>query len=111
MKHLSKLSDKIQLDVDTEMENELQLLMNSFSDYNNSLLMLNNDFSVSELEKFITKLKTGKAAGSDGILNEVIVSTFPKLKTFCCKLFNRILEKGNLPTEWLNGLIVPIYKN
>ena len=111
MKHFSKLSDKTQSDVETEMENELQLLMKSFSDTNNSLLMLNNDFSVSELEKVITKLKTGKAAGSDGILNEVIVSTFQKLKTFWCKLFNRILETGNIQTKWFSGLIVPIYKN
>ena len=27
------------------------------------------------------------------------------------KLFNRILDTGELPEDWLTGLIIPIYKN
>ena len=27
------------------------------------------------------------------------------------KLFNKILDTGIMPTEWLIGLIVPLYKN
>ena len=28
-----------------------------------------------------------------------------------CKLFNRVLETGFMPKSWLEGIIIPIYKN
>ena len=52
-----------------------------------------------------------KSAGEDGIINEAIIKTFDKLGSFWCTLFNKILLTGVLPSEWLSGLIVPIYKN
>ena len=109
--HFSKLSKKTHSEDNIEMENEFKRPMDNFIDNDTSLSMLNHKFTVNELDKVLKNLKTGKSAGSDGIINEVIINTFQKLKTFWCKLFNCILDSGNLPSEWLNGLIVPIYKN
>ena len=47
----------------------------------------------------------------DNISNEaisVLIETHPKL---ALKLFNKILESGEIIPEWLIGLIVPIYKD
>ena len=108
--HFSKLSENQNPDEDEKL-NDLNMLINEFQDDDISGSILNNEFSTDELLKVVKKLKTCKAAGEDNVINEVIVQSFDKLKTFWCKLFNRILETGEIPKDWLNGLIVPIYKN
>ena len=107
--HFAKLS--VGSTDDEERYKEFEMLMNNFRDDDVTNSVLNHNFTVDELNKVIKKLKTGKAAGPDGIKNEVIIHTFEKLQNFWCKLFNHIFESGEIPTEWLNGLIVPIYKN
>ena len=45
------------------------------------------------------------------IINEYIKSTQNVLCPLYVKLFNKILDTDIMPTEWLIGLIVPLYKN
>ena len=89
----------------------MNYLISNFQENDASLSVLNDEFTTNELLKVVKKLKPNKSAGEDGIINEAIAKTFDKLKGFWCKLFNKILLSGNLPSDWLSGIIVPIYKN
>ena len=73
--------------------------------------ILNQPFTENEIRNFVKTLKNNKAAGIDGILNEFIKHTIDLLIPLYIKLFNKILDTGDIPEDWLAGLIIPIYKN
>ena len=73
--------------------------------------ILNGEFTNEEILKCIRNLKNGKASGYDKILNEYIKSSCDILMPVYVKLFNRVLNDGQLPQDWLIGMILPIYKN
>ena len=54
--------------------------------------------------------KKGKSSGSDSILNEMLKYVNFVLQPCLVKLFNIILSSGIYPTQWVQGLIFPIYK-
>ena len=72
---------------------------------------LDMDITLSEVNKAILKLKNGKASGLDQITNEYIRYSSTVLSPLYVKLFNIILQTGIVPESWLNGVIIPIYKN
>ena len=63
-----------------------------------------------EVDKAIKELKTGKAAGPDGICPEIIKCMAPEINPILTKLFNAILSKGDYPNEWEEGIITSIHK-
>lgn len=71
---------------------------------------LDNDISDKEINIHINKLKLKKAAGVDGILNEMIKHGRFYLTPVIKKIFNDVLLSGQFPTIWNKGLIKPIYK-
>ena len=75
-------------------------------------LMNELDFPISakEVTEATKKLKNGKSSGSDSILNEMLKNGNFVLQPCLVKLFNIILSSGIYPTEWVQGLIFPIYK-
>ncbi len=71
-----------------------------------------NDLVTSaEIRRCIGKLKNGKCLGNNNIVNEYVKCTQDLLCTLYVKLFNKILDTGVSPSEWLTGVIVPLYKN
>ena len=70
------------------------------------------DFPISakEVTEATKKLKKGKSSGSDSILNEMLKYGNFVLQPCLVKLFNIILSSGIYPTEWIQGLIFPIYQ-
>ena len=44
------------------------------------------------------------------IMNEYIKNTKDIMLPLYDKLFNKVLESGQMPNDWLVGLIIPIYK-
>ena len=60
---------------------------------------------------WVNKLKNNKAVGIDRILNEFIKCSIDIMIPLYVKLFNKILDSGEIPEDWLVGLIIPIYKN
>ena len=92
-------------------ERELNDLLNSFIESEDAKNILNKEFTEIELSQVIKKLKNNKSPGIDQITNETICYTYDKLKSFWCKLFNKILLSGEVPKDWLTGVIIPIYKN
>ena len=72
---------------------------------------LNQPFSDIEVRMFVKNLKNNKASGIDGILNEFIKHSLDLMLPLYLKLFNKILDTGEMPEDWVKGLIIPVYKN
>ena len=67
-------------------------------------------FTSVEIDKCIKLLKNNKSPGIDNVLNEYIKCTKTQLLPICVKLFNIILETGYIPSNWSEGIIIPIFK-
>ena len=63
-----------------------------------------------EVNQVIERLKIRKAAGLDSIPAELITQGGTELKTRVHKLIMKIWDEETLPTEWMEGIICPIYK-
>ena len=72
---------------------------------------LNDHITEEEVLKNIKKLKNNKAPGTDMTMNEYIKTTKNILLLLYVMFSNMILDSGVMPSEWLIGMIVLIYKN
>ena len=72
---------------------------------------LNKDFTVAELKLLISKLKSNKACGIDNIRNEFLKYCSSEMLEIITVLFNIVLQRGIIPSDWCVGLIMPLYKN
>ena len=72
---------------------------------------LNTPITPAEILKCIQTLKNSKAPGSDEVLNEYIKYTKLQLLPIYVRLFNLVLNTGIIPEKWVEGMIMPIYKN
>jgi len=71
---------------------------------------LDTPITLSELLLAVKSLKSGKAYGSDSILNEYIIESIDILGSHLCDIFNTILTTGYFPDKWTEGVIIPIHK-
>ena len=67
--------------------------------------------TVSELNRCVKKLKTGKSAGPDKISNEIIKYSGIVTCKAIVKLFNLIIDSGKYPTNWRKSFIILIHKS
>ena len=58
----------------------------------------------------IKRLKHDKAHGSDTLLNEYFIESARLIYSQLEILFNKILEKGEFPSVWNKGIIIPLCK-
>ncbi len=115
-----KKQDKIPVGLDEFYDHFKMLAANDIGDNENfeyeinpddATPILNDPITLEEITTCIDKLKNSKSPGNDMILNEYIKYTKDLLSPLYVKLFNKILDSGNFPSEWLIGVIVPLYKN
>lgn len=66
---------------------------------------------VSEINKAISKLNNGEAAGPDRICNEMIKHGQTFLTPILLNIFNACLSQGYYPSVWCEGYITPVYKS
>ena len=59
--------------------------------------LLNSEITLLEVRKSISKLKTGKANGTDGIPAEFYKSTIHSVSPDLVLLFNKIFNTGVIP--------------
>ena len=78
-------------------------------DNNNRNDLLDNLISDNEVLYCIKKLKNNKASGLDNIANEFLKTSAVKMLGIYVKLFNLILITGNVPSDWVMGIIQPIF--
>ena len=91
-----------------DKDEESNILRQGMSNSNDSLDGL---FTQEEIMKCIRKLKNNKSSGLDLIINEYLKYTSDLMLPIYEKLFNVILETGIIPSDWLEGMIIPLYKN
>ena len=71
---------------------------------------LDTPFSMDELKKVISSLKSNKSPGIDGLIAEIFKSSYDILSPILLRLFNVVFSSGCYPTQWSEGLITPIHK-
>ena len=65
---------------------------------------------VGEVEALKKSLEPNKATGPDEIPARILKETASTIAPSLCKLFNRSLGEGCIPSEWKLGNVVPVYK-
>ena len=71
---------------------------------------LNYEITECEIISAIRQLKNKKAAGIDGILNEMLKASAIKIIKPLCKLFNVIFKSGFFPKNWRINTLTPLFK-
>jgi len=66
--------------------------------------------TLDEVSKAINELKNCKAAGKDGVPAELLKAGSLRLHEAIHELIGKIWMDEELPSDWLDGLICPIYK-
>ncbi|UYV71615.1 hypothetical protein LAZ67_8003861 [Cordylochernes scorpioides] len=94
--------------LDTESIPDYEPVTMTFLNTDNELTKC---ITLNEISKEISRIRHGKAAGFDDIMNEAI-KALPKDYLISLKdIFNRILRTSEFPTTWLKSVIQPIFKN
>ncbi len=73
--------------------------------------ILDEPFTVHDIERAVHHLKSGKVAGEDNIKSDYILCEFKKFKHVLTLLFNKLYTCGYYPDIWSTGIIVPIFKS
>lgn len=63
-----------------------------------------------EIEEAIKTLKSYKAPGSDNITSELLQEEGQAMVDILQLLCNKILQRGELPTQWTESILIPIPK-
>ena len=72
--------------------------------------ILNAQFTFDEIKTMINKLKSGKAAGIDKIIAELLKNLDDDTVIILVNIFNKIFDSGEFPEEWALGIIVILFK-
>jgi hypothetical protein len=72
---------------------------------------LDTPISLEETVAAIGRLKLGKAAGSDGVVAEILIRGGDRVGEAVHKLCQKAWEEEKLPLDWTRGVVVPIYKD
>lgn len=92
------------------VEQEVQTTPPS-SSLTDSAASLNDSISLDEVTKSVMRLKNHKSPGCDGIVSEVLKyggDSMMKCLHFICQI---MFDKGDVPMDWLRGVVVPIHKD
>ena len=86
------------------MEN---LLIQSFLNVDD---VLDEPFSVDEIEAAVSRLKKGKSGSVDNLLPEHLIYGGPALILWLKQIFNAFIHLEHIPCSFLTGKLTPIYK-
>ena len=73
--------------------------------------VLDREFTLSEIEDGIKRLKPGKASALDVVSNDLLKATSSYIAPIILNIFNYILLSENFPDMWSLGIIVPLFKS
>ena len=98
--------DVLQKDVH-EVENDV---LGAADDVDIENSAFNRPISKEEVLLSISKLKNKKAAGPDGVINEMLKHGSGLIVDFLVKYFNALFDKGIYPDNWCKSIIIPLFK-
>ena len=96
--------------VHDEETEELILNDDAFSSNDSNFEELDKPITVKEIETVIRSLKRNKSAAGDELLNEYFIESADILSGHLADIFNAILNSGVFPSQWSEGIIVPLFK-
>ena len=128
--HPSEVCDKLEVlsiiphqdYFDKQFEDEVTCFVNTYSEckenseYDKCVYdplmseILNRDIEVQEVVQAVSKIKSGRAPGIDRFPIEYVKCTIDVIKEDLTCLFNHILQQGEYPDKWGEGLRVVIPK-
>ena len=90
------------LNIEPNIENSLKQRVDRMLNSNacNLFNELNFKITLKELSQAASLLKKGKSSGTDGITNEMILSSFPYLNLYYLRIFNLIFVNSTFPKSW-----------
>ena len=99
------------INVPTERRNEVRIEeAEILSEEKDVPDIMTQKITMPELQKAIKKLKKKKAPGPDGITNEMLMYlTGASLKKLL-EIFNLTWEKGDVPQQWKEAIMIPLLK-
>ena len=83
---------------------------NSIKEENQDQDELDREIDREEVGKAVKTLKTGKAGGFDGIINEMLKNGGEDMIDLLWSLLKKVFEAECIPSSWSKGLIVPLFK-
>ena len=92
-----------------QVEGEVER-METESKEQESSVELDSVISLGEVKRAVKDLKAGKAAGSDGVVNELIKFGGGKVVSLVWNLLRNCFDEERVPEQWLEGIIFPLYK-
>ena len=67
-------------------------------------------FTPNGVEKMLENLKPHKASGPDGITPQILKSLAKTIAPTLCIIFNKSYDTSEIPDDWREAYVVPIYK-
>ena len=71
---------------------------------------MSSEIKLAEITRVVANSPNKKAAGPDGITNEVLKSSFGLVFSFLVTLFNICFTNATCPVVWLDAYLKPLYK-
>ena len=71
---------------------------------------LDYEFTEQDLRRAVFSQKDNKSPGIDSISSEILKSSYDFISPLLLKLYNRMLNTGEYPRSWGEGIISPIFK-
>ena len=72
--------------------------------------ILDTLFTVEEVENALTKLKTKRSGGADGLVAEHLKHGGPVLTVWLKRILNSVISLEQIPASLKLGMIVPVFK-
>ena len=72
---------------------------------------LDSPITDDEIISSIKSMNPGKSPGPDGIVIEMFKSTLGKILPYLKTLFNDVYDRGEVPADWCESIICPIFKS
>ena len=63
-----------------------------------------------EIKRSVKNISRNKSPGGDNLLNEYFIEDMDLLVKPLELLFNVVLDSGCFPSQWTEGIIIPLYK-
>ena len=77
---------------------------------NSTPVMPDIDISLNGLLKLLKNLKPGKVAGTDKLKPLLLKELRDEIAPIIKVIFDKSLQTGSLPTEWLTANVMPVFK-
>ena len=68
------------------------------------------NITVKGVEKLLKNINTSKANGPDNISNIMLKTCATQIAPALQTIFQRSIDSGKLPTDWLNANVAPLFK-